>query len=63
MAALTVCDEMLDAGQRIRELEEELEALRNVRLAAVDRATHDADRGGQRAELPPPTGSKKPRRC
>jgi cell division protein ZapA len=38
MAALTACDEMLDAGQRIRNLEQELEALRSVRLAAVDRA-------------------------
>jgi cell division protein ZapA len=38
MAALTACDELLDAGQRIRHLEQELEALRNVRLAAVDRA-------------------------
>src|SRR5437868_4759753 len=38
MAALTVCDELLDAGQRIRNLEEELEALRNVRSAAADRA-------------------------
>ena len=38
MAALTACDEMLDAGHRIRQLEQELEALRNVRLAAVDRA-------------------------
>src|SRR3954465_7842176 len=37
MAALTVCDELLDAGQRIRNLEDELEALRNVRSAA-DRA-------------------------
>jgi cell division protein ZapA len=38
MAALTVCDELLDAGQRIRALEEELAALRGVRLAAADRA-------------------------
>ena len=38
MAALTVCDELLDAGQRIRNLEEELEALRDVRVASVDRA-------------------------
>jgi cell division protein ZapA len=38
MAALTVCDELLDAGQRIRGLEEELEALRGVRVAAADRA-------------------------
>jgi cell division protein ZapA len=38
MAALTVCDELLDAGQRIRSLEEELEALRGVRLAAAARA-------------------------
>ena len=38
MAALTVCDELLDAGQRIRGLEEELETLRGVRVAAADRA-------------------------
>jgi cell division protein ZapA len=38
MAALTVCDELLDADQRIRALEEELEALRGVRTAAADRA-------------------------
>ncbi|HEY3680184.1 MAG TPA: cell division protein ZapA [Bradyrhizobium sp.] len=38
MAALTVCDEMLDANQRIRALEEELDALRNVRMVASDRA-------------------------
>jgi cell division protein ZapA len=38
MAALTVCDEMLDASQRIRALEEELDALRNVRMVASDRA-------------------------
>ncbi len=38
MAALTVCDELLDAGQRIRDLEEELDALRDVRVASVDRA-------------------------
>jgi cell division protein ZapA len=38
MAALTVCDELLDAGQRVRALEEELESLRGVRLVAADRA-------------------------
>jgi cell division protein ZapA len=38
MAALTVCDELIDAGHRIRALEEELETLRNVRVTAVDRA-------------------------
>ena len=38
MAALTVCDELLDANARIRSLEEELETLRNVRVAAADRA-------------------------
>ena len=37
MAALTVCDELLDASHRIRNLEEELETLRDVRVAAVDR--------------------------
>ena len=38
MAALTVCDELLDANARIRALEEEVEASRNVRVAATDRA-------------------------
>jgi cell division protein ZapA len=38
MAALTVCDELLDANNRIRALEEELDALRDVRTAAADRA-------------------------
>ena len=38
MAALTVCDELLDAGQRIRSLEEELHSLRDFRAAATDRA-------------------------
>jgi cell division protein ZapA len=38
MAALTVCDELLDANSRIRSLEEELDALRGIRVAAADRA-------------------------
>jgi len=38
MAALTVCDELLDAGARIRNLEQELENLRGVRTTAIDRA-------------------------
>ena len=38
MAALTVCDELLDAGVQIRNLEQEVESLRNVRVAANDRA-------------------------
>jgi cell division protein ZapA len=38
MAALTVCDELQDATQRIRALEAELATLRDVRVAAVDRA-------------------------
>jgi cell division protein ZapA len=38
MAALTACDELLDAGHRIRDLEEELESLRNARAVAADRA-------------------------
>jgi cell division protein ZapA len=38
MAALTACDELVDAGERIRNLEEELVSLRNVRTAATDRA-------------------------
>ena len=38
MAALTVCDELIDASTRIRGLEEELASLRDVRTAAVDRA-------------------------
>jgi cell division protein ZapA len=38
MAALTACDELLDANTRIRALEDELESLRNVRVAAADHA-------------------------
>jgi cell division protein ZapA len=38
MAALTVCDELQDANQRIRALEGELGTLRDVRAAAADRA-------------------------
>jgi cell division protein ZapA len=38
MAALTVCDELLDASSRIPGLEQELEELRGVRVAAADRA-------------------------
>ena len=37
MAALTVCDELQDANQRIRTLEEELGKLRDIRVAASDR--------------------------
>jgi cell division protein ZapA len=38
MAALTVCDELLDANNKIRAIEEELDGLRNFRVAATDRA-------------------------
>jgi cell division protein ZapA len=38
MAALTVCDELIDANQRVTSLEQELGSLRDVRVAAVDRA-------------------------
>ena len=38
MAALTVADELVDAGHRIRALEEEIVALREVRVTASDRA-------------------------
>jgi cell division protein ZapA len=38
MASLTVCDELLDAVNRIRSLEEELASLRDVRASAIDRA-------------------------
>lgn len=38
MAALTVCDELLDATSRLHTLEQELETARNMRTAAVDRA-------------------------
>jgi cell division protein ZapA len=37
MAALTVCDELVDASNRIRALEQELISLRDVRVAASDR--------------------------
>src|SRR3954470_11522153 len=38
MAALTVCDELFDAGQRIGSLEQELDVLRGGRAAASERA-------------------------
>ena len=38
MAALTACDELLDANARLEKLEQELASLRDVRLAAGDRA-------------------------
>ena len=38
MAALTACDELLDAGQRLRQLEEEVRELRSVRAVSADRA-------------------------
>jgi cell division protein ZapA len=38
MAALTVADELMDSAHRIRSLEEELAALRNVRVTAANRA-------------------------
>ena len=38
MAALTVCDELIDANQRVQALEQELEGLRSVRNQTTDRA-------------------------
>jgi cell division protein ZapA len=38
MAALTACDELLDANARMEKLEQELASLRDVRVAATDRA-------------------------
>lgn len=38
MAALMISDELLDAGKKIRALEEELASLRDVRFAAASRA-------------------------
>ena len=38
MAALTVCDELLDTNARLHAMEQELETARNMRSAAVDRA-------------------------
>jgi cell division protein ZapA len=38
MAALTACDELQDASQRVRGLEQELATLRDVRAAAADRS-------------------------
>ncbi len=38
MAALTVCDELLDANARLHTMEQELETARNMRAAAIDRA-------------------------
>ena len=38
MAALTVCDELVDANTRLHAMEQELETARNMRTTAVDRA-------------------------
>ena len=38
MAALTVCDELMDANNQIRSLEREAETLRDVRANAAERA-------------------------
>jgi cell division protein ZapA len=38
MAALTVCDELVDANARLHAMEQELETARNMRSATVDRA-------------------------
>ena len=38
MAALTVCDELLDVTTRLHAMEQELESARSLRAAAVDRA-------------------------
>jgi cell division protein ZapA len=38
MAALTVCDELVDASQRLRLVEEELEGLRDFRVTSTDHA-------------------------
>jgi cell division protein ZapA len=38
MAALTVCDELLDADNRIYSLEQEVHSLQNVRAVAAERA-------------------------
>jgi cell division protein ZapA len=38
MAALTVADDLTEAGKKIRRLEEELAALQDARVASVDRA-------------------------
>jgi cell division protein ZapA len=38
MAALTVCDELVDAGNRLRAMEQEMTELRDFRNAAVERA-------------------------
>ncbi len=44
MAALTIADELVEAGKRMRRLEEELSALQDARMVAADRAqaTQDA---------------------
>jgi len=38
MAALTACDELVDAGNRVRTLEREVNELRDFRNAAAERA-------------------------
>jgi cell division protein ZapA len=64
MAALTVCDELLDASNRIRVLEEELDALRDVRAAAADRSRQCTElRRRTHREDHPGAQSHRRRRC
>ena len=49
MAALTACDELLDASHRIRGLEEELDALAQHPRRGRRPRPGDADRGSERA--------------
>jgi cell division protein ZapA len=49
MAAITVADELAEAGQRIKRLEEELVALQNAQVAISDR--HKAARAAITAAL------------
>src|SRR4051812_38655369 len=62
MAALTACDELLDARQRIHTLEEELDAFRNVGVVGADRARTPRPRWPTHSTRPP-IASKGPRRC
>ena len=50
MAALMVCDELIDVNEQLRSVEGERDALRDVRVVAVDHAKATQTGGRQRAE-------------
>ena len=57
MAALTVADELAEAGHRLKRLEEELAALQDARVLTSDRNRPPKPRSRRRL-APPPSASK-----